>query len=93
MTTKRRVGPSVRMPRAAYWGHRSAAVKPGVAVARYSEWADTTSSSSRARTASTDLPSRSARRSILKLCLALNLTPGDLLSDFTAASMKKLHFD
>jgi hypothetical protein len=32
-------------------------------VARYSEWTETTSSSSRARTASTDLPSRSARRS------------------------------
>jgi transcriptional regulator with XRE-family HTH domain len=30
---------------------------------------------------------------ILKLSLALNLTPGELLSDFTAASMKKLRFD
>jgi Predicted transcriptional regulators len=30
---------------------------------------------------------------ILKLCLALNLTPAELLSDFTAASMKKLRFD
>jgi transcriptional regulator with XRE-family HTH domain len=30
---------------------------------------------------------------ILKLCLALNLTPGELLSDFTAASMKRLRFD
>ena len=49
--------------RATYRGHRSAAVKPGIAVARYSEFAETTSSSSRARTASTDLPSRSARRS------------------------------
>jgi transcriptional regulator with XRE-family HTH domain len=30
---------------------------------------------------------------ILKLCLALNLTPGELLSDFTHASMKKLRFE
>lgn len=29
---------------------------------------------------------------VLKLSLALNLTPGELLSDFTAAAMKKLHF-
>ena len=55
---KRWVGPSFRMHRATYCGHGRAAVKPGIAVARYSEWADTTSSNSRARTASTDLPSR-----------------------------------
>jgi transcriptional regulator with XRE-family HTH domain len=30
---------------------------------------------------------------ILKLCLALELTPGELLSDFTHASMKKLRFE
>lgn len=30
---------------------------------------------------------------IIKLSLALNLTPSELLSDFTAASMKKLRFD
>jgi transcriptional regulator with XRE-family HTH domain len=30
---------------------------------------------------------------ILKLCLALNITPGELLSDFTPASMKKLRFE
>jgi transcriptional regulator with XRE-family HTH domain len=30
---------------------------------------------------------------ILKLCLALNLTPGELISDFTPASMKKLRFE
>jgi transcriptional regulator with XRE-family HTH domain len=30
---------------------------------------------------------------ILKLSRALNLTPAELLSDFTAASMKKLRFD
>jgi hypothetical protein len=29
---------------------------------------------------------------VLKLSLALNLTPGELLSDFTAASMKRLRF-
>jgi hypothetical protein len=27
---------------------------------------------------------------ILKLSLALNLTPGELVSDFTAAAMKRL---
>ncbi len=30
---------------------------------------------------------------VLKLCRALNLTPGELLSDFTAASIKRLRFD
>ena len=30
---------------------------------------------------------------ILKLCRALNLTPCELLSDFTAASIKRLRFD
>jgi len=30
---------------------------------------------------------------ILKLALALNLTPGELLSDFTSAAMKKIRFD
>ena len=30
---------------------------------------------------------------ILKLSLALNLTPGELLSDFTATAMKRLRFD
>ena len=30
---------------------------------------------------------------ILKLCRALNPTPGELISDFTAASIKRLRFD
>ena len=30
---------------------------------------------------------------VLKLSIALDLTPGELLSDFTASSMKKLQFD
>ncbi len=30
---------------------------------------------------------------VLKLCRALNLTPGELLSDFTSASIKRLRFD
>lgn len=33
------------------------------------------------------------RSLILKLRRALNPTPGELLSDFTAASMKRLRFD
>jgi transcriptional regulator with XRE-family HTH domain len=30
---------------------------------------------------------------ILKLCRALNLAPGELLSDFTSASINRLRFD
>jgi transcriptional regulator with XRE-family HTH domain len=30
---------------------------------------------------------------ILKLCLALNILPADLLTDFTMAAMKRLRFD
>ena len=30
---------------------------------------------------------------VLKLCRALECTPGELLADFTTAAMKRLHFD
>jgi len=30
---------------------------------------------------------------VLKLCRALECTPGELLADFTTAALKRLHFD
>jgi hypothetical protein len=48
---------------AGYEGQASAAARPGISSISQCDWAETTSRSSRANTASTDLPSRAAHRS------------------------------